>query len=182
MTKSWITFCVLEWHVEADLSDIPVMKEAWKKQFSNALIEMQRQIEIQISWRPAWQDGELRDWDRWLKFLSYQCSTGIKYQYYLCMPFSKASSKFYPGFACVCLEYTTELNWAFNKHHGAHFISFFSFSRTTRKIDGIIRKDAPVFALSVSYLMMVKYVHNSICVKLSTFLLCKHLGQSHEGN
>lgn len=46
MTKSWITFCVLEWHIEADLSDIPVMKEAWKKQFSNVLIEMQRRIEI----------------------------------------------------------------------------------------------------------------------------------------
>lgn len=166
MTKSWITFCVLEWHIEADLSDIPVMKEAWKKQFSNALIEMQRRIEIQISWIPAWQDGELRDWDRWLKFLSYQCSTGIKYQYYLCMPFSKASSKFYPRFSCVCVEYTTELNWAFNKHHGVHFISFLFLPSQGQP----------------EKLMVLSITHNSICVKPSTFLLCKHLGQFHGGN
>lgn len=39
----------------------------------------------------------------------------------------------------MSVEYTTELNWAFNKHHGFRFISFFfAFSRTTQNIDGII--------------------------------------------
>lgn len=36
--------CVLKWHIGSDRSDIPEMKEAWLKQFSNMQIEMQKEL------------------------------------------------------------------------------------------------------------------------------------------